>query len=181
MNDDPLPRNFCEVPELPMKFASAPPEGYVFYAGPHDWRKLPNGSLIWQRDGTKWENLVEGASACPGKQIYAVPILTLPNIPKDPAPRLTILEEAQDLVNGDRQADYGDAYESFARIAKMWSAYLDTKLKGAERVTPKDVADMMILMKVSRSVTSSKRDNWVDKAGYAELGSQVEAREAAPE
>jgi hypothetical protein len=35
----------------------------------------------------------------------------------------------------------------------------------------------MILMKVSRSVTSSKRDNWVDAAAYAELGSQLDTQE----
>jgi hypothetical protein len=86
-----------------------------------------------------------------------------------------VLEDAYDLVNGDRQQSYGDACASFDRIAKLWSAYKGIK------ITPKDVASMMILMKVSRSVTSSKRDNWIDVCGYAELGSQIEAMEAAPE
>jgi len=122
----------------------------------------------------EWVEFGLNYCAIPGGS-YAIPKLRLPDVPKDPAPRLTILEEAQDLVNGDRQKSYGDAYESFDRIAKMWSAYKGIK------ITPKDVASMMILMKVSRSVTSSKRDNWVDMAGYAELGSQIEAREAAPQ
>lgn len=135
---------------------------------------------MWTGSSSSWIEMVYETCAIPNG-LYAVPKLQLPDVPKDPVPRLTILEEAQDLVNGDRQQSYGDAYESFDRIAKMWSAYLNTKLKGAERVTPKDVASMMILMKVSRSVTSSKRDNWVDISGYAELGSQIEAREAAPE
>jgi len=87
----------------------------------------------------------------------------------------SVLEDAYDLVNGDRQQSYGDAHASFDRIAKLWSAYKGIK------ITAKDVSSMMILMKVSRSVTSSKRDNWVDIAGYAELGSQIEAMEAAPE
>ena len=151
-----------------MNETPTPPEGYEIFEGPRDWSKLPNGSIAWQKNGPTWECLVEGACACPGKQLYATPKLRLPDVPKDPVPRLTILEEAQDLVCGDRQQSYGSAAESFERIAKMWSAY-----KGVE-VTSKDVASMMILMKVSRSVTSSKRDNWVDVAGYAELGSQLE-------
>lgn len=150
----------------------SPPEGYEFYTGPYDWSNLPTGSKMWI-DG-EWKVTPFVLTAI-DKGIYAVPKLKLPDMPKASAPRLTILEEAQDLVCGDRQQAYGDAYESFDRIAKLWSAY-----KGI-RITPKDVASMMILMKVSRSVTSSKRDNWVDMAGYAELGSQIEGREAAPE
>lgn len=78
-----------------------------------------------------------------------------------------ILEEALSVTKGDRQADYGDMTASFTRIASLWSAY-----KGVE-FTAKDVASMMILLKVSRSVTGNKRDNWVDIAGYARCGSIV--------
>lgn len=93
----------------------------------------------------------------------------------------SVLQEAEHLINGDRQQSYGDAYESFERIASFWHTYLKHKLKDTEHVTPKDVASMMILLKVSRSVTSSKRDNWVDAAAYAELGSQMEAQEQVPD
>jgi hypothetical protein len=151
-----------------------PPDGYELFTGEYLWNPLPKGSLVWVGSSSSWIELVYETCAIP-PGFYAIPKLRLPDVPKDPAPHLTILEEAQDLVNGDRQQAYGDAYESFDRIAKMWSAYKGIK------ITPKDVASMMILMKVSRSVTSSKRDNWVDIAGYAELGSQIEAREAAPE
>lgn len=89
-------------------------------------------------------------------------------------PQESILQEAERLVNGDRQQSYGDATESFERIADFWHTYLKAKLKDTEHISAKDVASMMILMKVSRSVTSDKRDNWVDIAGYAELGSKLE-------
>lgn len=146
------------------------------FMGTNKWQELPEGSLMWLPHLKRWDDAPITLCAIPGEGFhYALPLFEVTRAAK------SVLEEAHDLVNGDRQQSYGDAYESFDRIAKMWSAYLNTKLKGAERVTPKDVADMMILMKVSRSVTSSKRDNWVDKAGYAELGSQIEAREAAPE
>ena len=92
----------------------------------------------------------------------------------EPPPE-SILQEAERLVNGDRLQSYGEAAESFKRIAKLWTAYKGIK------ITPKDVASMMILMKVSRTVTSSKRDNWTDVCGYAELAHQIESREQAPE
>ena len=80
-----------------------------------------------------------------------------------------ILAAAEQLIWGDRQEDYGDASQSFGRIAKFWTAYL-----GAP-VNSQDVANMMILMKVSRLVTSpGKKDSYIDIAGYAALGADIE-------
>jgi hypothetical protein len=80
---------------------------------------------------------------------------------------INVLEAAQELVSGDRQKDYGSCVDSFNRIADFWSAYLGTE------VTAKDVAAMLILMKVSRSKTSDKLDTPVDIAGYAECMGQI--------
>lgn len=74
---------------------------------------------------------------------------------------MNILEEAEKLVGGDRQQDYGDTRKSFTRIAKLWSAYKHIKF------TPQDVGLMMILLKVSRGAEGAKRDTIVDIAGYA--------------
>ena len=82
-------------------------------------------------------------------------------------PSQSISEEASAIVAGDRADDYGDANESFTRIAKLWSAYTGTTL------SPWDVAQMMILLKVSRAKTSTKRDTLVDIAGYAECAGQL--------
>lgn len=72
----------------------------------------------------------------------------------------TILEEAQDAVYGDRQADYGSATENFTNIANLWSAVLKVK------ITPEQVALCMIQVKVARQMHKPKRDNLVDGAGY---------------
>lgn len=77
------------------------------------------------------------------------------------------MEEVMDTV-GDRANDYGDAKQSFSRIAEMWSAY-----KGVY-FTHADVAAMMIMLKVSRlSNDPSKKDSWIDIAGYAALGGSM--------
>jgi hypothetical protein len=73
---------------------------------------------------------------------------------------ITILEEAQNAVYGDRQADYGTVTDNFGTIAKLWSAVLKTE------VTPEQVGLCMVQVKVARQMYKPKRDNLVDGAGY---------------
>lgn len=152
-----------------------PPSTHVLYTGPKKWQKLPDGSLFWHDSGKWHDNNGLPIDAVPGDGwIYAVPLKL--ELPKDQTPRPVsepdILEEARDLIRGDRADSYGDAKASFERIAALWTTY-----KGVE-ITAKDVASMMILLKVSRGVTSAKRDNWLDIIGYAALGSELEGGEA---
>jgi hypothetical protein len=74
---------------------------------------------------------------------------------------MTITEEAQKLVYGDRQEDYGSVTESFTTVAKLWSAVLK------KNVTPEEVVLCMIQLKVARQMNKPKRDNLVDICGYA--------------
>lgn len=73
----------------------------------------------------------------------------------------TILQEAQRLVHGDRQADYGHPLDDFSKTAKMWSGIL-----GVE-VTAEQVGLCMCCVKISRQLNRPKRDNMTDLAGYA--------------
>ena len=77
-------------------------------------------------------------------------------------PKPTLLQEADAIINGERQKDYGPPAESFGRIARLWSDYLDQEL------TALDVANLMILLKISRAKTGGfHRDSYRDIAGYA--------------
>jgi hypothetical protein len=79
--------------------------------------------------------------------------------------RAEVLTMAESLVNGDRNAQYGDPRQDFRRTADMWSAYLGVP------IAMHDVAAMMALLKVSRIRWSpGKLDSWVDLAGYAACG-----------
>ena len=73
----------------------------------------------------------------------------------------TILQEAQDLIGGDRQASYGHPRDDFKRTAGMWSSYL------GHPILPEDIPLMMVLLKTSREKNRHKRDNLVDMCGYA--------------
>lgn len=124
-------------------------------------RIIPEEGLVWRSD--RWEKLLDGYRCESVDAVwYAVPTPT-----PTPTPTPSISEEAAAVVAGDRADDYGDVNESFARIAKLWSAYT-----GAT-INPWDVAQMMILLKVSRAKTSTKRDTLVDIAGYAECAGQL--------
>ena len=74
---------------------------------------------------------------------------------------MNILEEANSLVYGERQKDYGHPLDDFAKTAKMWEAILGVN------VTVEQVGLCMIAVKISRQLNRPKRDNLVDAAGYA--------------
>lgn len=78
----------------------------------------------------------------------------------------TILQEAERLTNGDRNADYGHPLDDFRKTAEMWSAYLNSKHNAGIELDPEDVGFMMVLLKISRHMHMPKRDNLVDAAGY---------------
>ena len=88
--------------------------------------------------------------------------------------RETTLEMAKTMVCGHRESDYGSPEDSFTIIADLWSAYTGTPF------TAKDVAAMMILLKVARIAGDrATLDSWVDIAGYAACGCEI-TTETAP-
>ena len=62
-----------------------------------------------------------------------------------------ILAKAKDLISNDRNESHGDAFKNHAEIAEFWNIFLDSKLQPMASITAKDVAIMMILLKISRS------------------------------
>ena len=84
--------------------------------------------------------------------------------------RSEILDKAKACVVGDREQDYGAVENNFNRIAKFWETYLGYP------VTAKDVAAMLALLKIARIASGhAKDDNWVDLAGYAACGGEIES------
>ncbi len=59
------------------------------------------------------------------------------------------LNQANVLVKGQREKDYGDKVNNHKNIAKLWTAYLDTY------VDPHDVAIMMSLLKIARTINQA--------------------------
>ena len=93
--------------------------------------------------------------------------------------RAEILETAQKCVCGQREQDYGKPEDNFATIGLLWGTYLRAAYPELQecfhidRISPKDVAIMMALLKVARIATGNKEDSFVDLAGYAACAGEV--------
>jgi hypothetical protein len=81
--------------------------------------------------------------------------------------RQSVLLEAQGLVHGTRNDDYGHPLDEYTRTAGMVNSLLAHKLN--EPLEPEDLAMMMCCLKMSRQMNRQKRDCMVDLAGYAEV------------
>lgn len=90
--------------------------------------------------------------------------------------RNEILKAATACVCGGREQDYGSPESNFARIAEFWSTYMGVEINA------KDVAAMLALLKIARIASGhAKDDNWVDLAGYAACGGEIETETTAGE
>ena len=83
-----------------------------------------------------------------------------------------ILKKSQSLVDGARHTDYGDKTENHKNIAKLWSAYLDTKINAH------DVAIMMALLKMARTkLFAVSKDTYIDMAAYGAIAGEIKFKE----
>lgn len=79
------------------------------------------------------------------------------------------LDAAKKIICGERQGTYGKPEDSFGVISKLWSAYTGND------ISPSDVANMMILLKIARNSSGVyKDDNWIDICGYAAIGNELQ-------
>ena len=67
----------------------------------------------------------------------------------------------------DREATHGNPRENFQLIADLWGFYLNT------HIDAKDVAALMVLLKISRSRLGHTDDHAVDICGYAALMNEL--------
>ncbi len=95
--------------------------------------------------------------------------------------RAEVLDAAKKCVCGDREQDYGNPEDNFHTISELWKTYLERKCVGEGAdicILPEDVSAMMMLVKIARIASGhAKADNWIDIAGYAACGGEMEAVE----
>jgi len=81
---------------------------------------------------------------------------------------MSVLKEANAIIYGDREKTYGHPAKNLQAIATMWDVYINNT--NSDKITAKDVAAMMMLVKVARFANDpTHRDNLVDICGYAAL------------
>ena len=72
----------------------------------------------------------------------------------------SILQEAEDLIHGDRNHYYDHPLDNFNRIKKGWEVIFNCEL------TEEQVGLAMVWVKIAREAYKHKRDNLTDGAGY---------------
>lgn len=90
--------------------------------------------------------------------------------------RSEILDKAKEIVNGQREQDYGAVENNFGLIGQLWTVYLD------HLVTAADVANMMCLFKIARIKTGrGTEDSYIDAVGYMACGGEIATEGVAEE
>ena len=82
----------------------------------------------------------------------------------------SILDEAREIIHGDREQTHGKPDRNLRAIADIWTAILGSSLKDDEHVTPQLVCLMMAGLKLARAANRpSHREHAVDTVGYMAL------------
>lgn len=77
------------------------------------------------------------------------------------------LKRADEIINGERQDQYGDPEDSFKAIAEIWQWYLNFRADFGTVLNARDVSIMMSLFKHARlNGQEWNRDNATDACGY---------------
>lgn len=93
---------------------------------------------------------------------------------------VNILDEAKNIIYGDREEAYGHPRFNLDSIAQFWTVYLQRKFSGSElfidlELTGEDVAQLMVLLKTARLIhRPNHRDSLTDQAGYAALQARIQ-------
>ena len=91
-----------------------------------------------------------------------------------PAREKSILEEANEIINGVRERTHGNKERSFKAIADLWNAYVNSRKEAHHPLTEVDVAYMMMLMKLGRALHGAPiRDHFVDMVGYTAIAYEL--------
>lgn len=79
----------------------------------------------------------------------------------------SVLTEAEGIIHGARNADYGHPLDNHSTTAALMTAFLQRKYGAAVSLDADDVCIFNVLQKVSRLAnTPGHRDSLVDIGGY---------------
>ena len=86
-----------------------------------------------------------------------------------------VLLDAAGLIR-ERLKEHGHTERSFKMVAELWTNYIKHSytIRGENKLLPYDVAQMMALMKMARSVYGYSMDNFTDGVGYTALAAMLQ-------
>lgn len=94
---------------------------------------------------------------------------------------MSILDDAKQAVEGERQHSYGHPKDNHGCTAALWRDWLQRRFGIVLPLTARDVCWLNILQKASRDANRPKKDNLVDVIGYAENAERCELSTPRPD
>ena len=93
------------------------------------------------------------------------------------AAKKSVLDDAKDIIYGDREKTYGAPDKNLVAIAGYWSNHLLTRFGVFHDITGADVCVMMTLLKAARLGNNlTHRDSLVDAVGYLALLERIQKK-----
>ena len=91
-----------------------------------------------------------------------------------------VAAQAAKLLAGDRDRTHGNKRDNHDNIAALWDAYARRKWKlPPGTITGTDVALMMVLLKVARTLAGAHNaDDYVDAVGYSAIAGELAQQDA---
>ena len=83
--------------------------------------------------------------------------------------KLSIIEEAKQITDHDRQIQYGNPKDHFTDVGRIWGSILRI-----DDIPPAKVGLMMVGLKLAREAFKPKYDNRLDAIGYTLLVDKLE-------
>lgn len=84
------------------------------------------------------------------------------------------IDEAKEIIYGDREKTYGRPDINFSRIASLWNAYIGGKfMHSPVFFKERDIALMMVLFKIARDENKDNRETLVDGIGYLACADRI--------
>jgi hypothetical protein len=88
--------------------------------------------------------------------------------PAPNSPAWEILQEAANLIEGDRNSQHGAREVCHGEIAKLWTWWVGIQ------IDPHDVAVMMAMLKIARIKTGGyNKDCYTDATGYMAIAGEL--------
>ena len=81
--------------------------------------------------------------------------------------RTRVLQEAEELVTGDREEEHGEFWANAYLTSKLWYGYTGYDIQ------PEQVPVMLALLKIARSHQNPSIENFRDASGYMALAAEL--------
>lgn len=137
-----------------------------------DFDRLANlyGATLLQIDGHAITHGYMVVPATDGVKYKTLTAREYLGVKEESAEKPSILQTAETILNGDRQADYSDPVKNFENIAKLASIITGKEL------TPEECCVVLMCVKLIREGFKHKEDNLVDLAAYAEILNRIKSK-----